>query len=183
MCSHQSPFPKAPRLRWLCARLSLCSPAALCGGCLPPCLPLIMCAGFIFSSNLFQQMQSGCAHRWAECSAAARVMEPGFIVRLTGMTHQHPRGRCTRALGWDTRYSRDQPHPHVTATLASLAAWNVPACSCLVLFINLGLCSPCQGPLAKGVWERIRPQCPHPETAFQRLLLKTQVVAHFSFLI
>lgn len=57
------------------------------------CLPLIMCAGFIFSSNLFQQMQSGCARRWAGYSAAARAMEPGFIVRPTGMTCLHPHDR------------------------------------------------------------------------------------------
>lgn len=47
--------------------------------------------------------------------------------RLYCQTDRHdspaPRGRCTRALGWDARYSRDQPHPHVTATLASQAAW------------------------------------------------------------
>lgn len=108
--------------------------------------------------------------------------------RLYCQTDRHdspaPCGRCTRALGWDARYSRDQPHPHVTATLASQAAWKFQLAPLFFFFfIKLGLCSPCQGPLAKGVWERIRPQCPHPETAFQRLLLKTQVVAHFSLLI
>lgn len=62
---------------------------------LPASLPpiIIVCAGFIFSGNLFQQMPSGCARRWAGCSAAARVMAPGFTVRLTGMSHQHPYGR------------------------------------------------------------------------------------------
>lgn len=37
----QAPLPRSPGLRWLCARLSLCSPAspvALCGGCLPASL-------------------------------------------------------------------------------------------------------------------------------------------------
>lgn len=82
------PFPGGPvAVLALCPTVTL-SPVAPHAGCLPPCLPLIMCAGFIFSSNLFQQMQSGCARRWAGCSVAARVTEPSFIVRLTGMIHQ-----------------------------------------------------------------------------------------------
>ena len=106
-------------------------------------------------------MQSGCAHRWAGCSVAARVMEPGFIVRLTGMTHQHPRGRCTRALGWDARYSRDQPHPHITATLASQAAWKVPACSpvffFVVFFLNRGFAAPAKAYGLRGYGKGLGP--------------------------
>ena len=77
-----------------------------------------VCAGFIFSSNLFQRMQSGCARRWAGRSAAARVTEPGFTVKLTGTTCTRPRPdtRPGGALGWDTREPRDQPHSHITTT-------------------------------------------------------------------
>lgn len=33
-------------------------------------------------------MQSGCACRWAGCSTAAGVTQPGFIVRVMGMTQK-----------------------------------------------------------------------------------------------
>lgn len=90
LCSHQSPFPEAPQLHWLCARLSLCSPAALCGGCLPPInhvCRIYFLQQFISTNAIWVCPQVG------GCSATARVVEPGFFVRLMGMTHQHSHGR------------------------------------------------------------------------------------------
>ena len=77
--------------------------------------------------------------------------------RLYCQTDRHdspaPRGRCTRALGWDARYSRDQPHPHVTATLASQAAWKFQLAPLFFFFffflLNWGFAAP-----AKARWLR-----------------------------
>lgn len=116
-------------------------------------------------------MPSGCARRWAGCSAATGVTEPGFTVRLTGMIRQHSHIR--RHVWWDTRDPMDQPHPHITTASGFQAAWMVQ----LAPLSLLGFCHPYQGELDR---ERVASTvC--PETGIQRPLLKMQVVVFFSF--
>lgn len=147
------PIPEGPRaVLALCPTVTLLPEVALCGGCvcLPPCLPLIMCRIYFL-----QQFISANAI-WV-CPQVGRMLCccQSHGTRLYCQTDRHdspaPCSRCTRALGWDA-VPRDQPHPHVTATLVHpKQPGNSSLLPCFFFFflLNWGFAAP-----AKARWLR-----------------------------